>query len=357
MAFFALPDSKGGIVDAWRVHKFGGSSVADAACFAQVAQILEVDQTPRQAVVLSACRGVTDDLLRLVDAAERRDAAWRDQLDAIYVRHVELARALLGADADAYVEGLSADCEDLRGVLQTVRLIQQASRAIREIVAGSGELWSSRLFAVFLARRASKPRVEWVDSRDIIRVQPGALGPAVQWHESRANAERLIPGDGPLMVIVPGFVARDAEGLQTTLGRNGSDFSAAIFGDLLGARDIIIWTDVDGVLSADPRRAPGATVIDSMSYEEAMELAYFGAKVLHPQTMVPAVAKGIPIRIRNTFAPERAGTLICAQPASDHAVKGITTIDQVALINVAGAGMIGVPGTAQRLFSTLREHQ
>ena len=121
-------------------------------------------------------------------------------------------------------------------------------------------------------------------------------------------------------------------------------------------REIIIWTDVDGVLSADPRRVPGATVIDAMSYEEAMELAYFGAKVLHPQTMAPAVAKGIPIWIRNTFAPERAGTLICAEPASGHAVKGITTIDHVALVNVEGAGMIGVPGTAQRLFTALREH-
>ena len=118
----------------------------------------------------------------------------------------------------------------------------------------------------------------------------------------------------------------------------------------------IIWTDVDGVLSADPRLVPDAKVIDSLSYNEAMELAYFGAKVIHPQTMAPAVLKGIPIWIRNTFAPEKAGTLICAKPTSQLAVKGITSIDRVALVNLEGAGMIGVPGTAHRLFGALRDH-
>lgn len=345
------------IVDAWQVHKFGGSSVADAACFERVARILETEPVSRQAVVLSACRGVTDDLLGLVDAAEHHDAACWDRLDAIRQRHIDLARTLIGGAADAYIERLSAECDDLRGVLQTVWLIRQASRTIREIVAGSGEMWSSRLFALYFDGRANNTRrVEWIDSREVIRIQQGTLGPVVQWAESRASVAGWLMTSGPITLIAPGFVARDEHGLQTTLGRNGSDFSGAIYGDLLNAAEIIIWTDVDGVLSADPRRAPGATVIDSMSYEEAMELAYFGAKVLHPQTMAPAVAKGIPIWIRNTFAPQQPGTVICAQPVSGHPVKGITTIDQVALINVEGAGMIGVPGTAQRLFTALREH-
>src|SRR6185312_7947855 len=128
-----------------------------------------------------------------------------------------------------------------------------------------------------------------------------------------------------------------------------------IFGALLDSNEIHIWTDVDGVLSADPRRVPDATVIDSLSYNEAMELAYFGAKVIHPQTMAPAVGRDIPIWIRNTFAPQKSGTLICAQPKSSLPVKGITTIERVALINLEGAGMIGVPGTAHRLFGALRE--
>src|SRR4029077_2101760 len=174
--------------------------------------------------------------------------------------------------------------------------------------------------------------------------------------ESRANARQVIPQDIDATLIITGFIARTADGLLTTLGRNGSDFSASIFGDLLDAGEIVIWTDVDGVLSADPRRVPDATVIDSLSYNEAMELAYFGAKVIHPQTMAPAVEKRIPIWIKNTFAPEKRGSLISEAPESIHPVKGITSIDGVALINVEGTGMIGVPGTAQRLFGALREH-
>ena len=143
--------------------------------------------------------------------------------------------------------------------------------------------------------------------------------------------------------------------MQTTLGRNGSDFSGSIFGSLLDAAEIHIWTDVDGVLSADPRRVPDAKVIDALSYNEAMELAYFGAKVIHPQTMAPAVGRGIPIWIRNTFAPQKPGSLICAKPNSKLPVKGITSIENIAMVNVEGAGMIGVPGTAHRLFGALRE--
>ncbi|MEO6184659.1 MAG: bifunctional aspartate kinase/homoserine dehydrogenase I, partial [Steroidobacteraceae bacterium] len=156
-------------------------------------------------------------------------------------------------------------------------------------------------------------------------------------------------------LIIPGFVARTPQGVQTTLGRNGSDFSASIFGSLLDASEIQIWTDVDGVLSADPRRVPNAQVIDQLSYNEAMELAYFGAKVIHPQTMAPAIGRSIPIYIRNTFAPTNPCTLICAAPTSELTVKGITTIESVALVNIEGAGMIGVPGTAHRLFGALRD--
>src|SRR3954454_18321732 len=152
----------------------------------------------------------------------------------------------------------------------------------------------------------------------------------------------LVPAEYQGTLIITGFIASDRRGVQTTLGRNGSDFSASIFGALLNASAIQIWTDVDGVLSADPRRVPDAQIISSLSYNEAMELAYFGAKVIHPQTMGPAVSRDIPIWIRNSFAPDRAGTLICARPRSTQPVKGITSIEQVALVNLEGAGMIGV---------------
>jgi bifunctional aspartokinase / homoserine dehydrogenase 1 len=345
-------------MDAWRVHKFGGSSVADAACMQRVAQILEDDPLPRVAAVLSACRGVTDALLTLVSAAERREDGDADRLEAIRQRHVGIARTLLAeTEADDYIAELSAECRDVAGILQTVRLIRVASPVVRDLIAGFGEIWSTRLFARYLRARGKRPGgVRWIDARDIVEIEAAPLGPSVQWAESRANADRIVPGDASVTLVIPGFIARTRDGLQTTLGRNGSDFSGSIFGALLDASEIIIWTDVDGVLSADPRRVPDATIIDALSYHEAMELAHFGAKVIHPQTMAPAVSRGIPIWIRNTFAPEKAGTVICASPVSRHPVKGITSIDDVSLINVEGTGMIGVPGTAQRLFGALREH-
>ena len=177
----------------------------------------------------------------------------------------------------------------------------------------------------------------------------------MQWSQSHDRLAELVAEDFSGTLIVTGFIASKARGVQTTLGRNGSDFSASIFGALLEAREIHIWTDVDGVLSADPRRVPDATVIDSLSYNEAMELAYFGAKVIHPRTMAPAVGGAIPIWIRNTFAPQKQGTLICAKPQSLLPIKGIASIEHIALVNLEGAGMIGVPGTAHRLFGALRE--
>ncbi|MGH8266386.1 MAG: bifunctional aspartate kinase/homoserine dehydrogenase I, partial [Steroidobacteraceae bacterium] len=343
--------------DPYVVHKFGGSSVADADCFGKVAAILESLPAPRLAVVLSACRGVTDALLRLVALAERQDESYRAELAQLRTRHAAIAQQLLSAEsARLYLAGFDRDCHDLQGVLHSVKLTRAAARNVSDLIAGYGELWSTRLFQRFLEERARRAGpVVWIDARRVVIVEWGPLGPAIQWAESRANLQGLIPGDFTGTLVITGFIAADRRGVQTTLGRNGSDFSASIFGALLQAAEIHIWTDVDGVLSADPRRVPHATVIDSLSYHEAMELAYFGAKVIHPQTMAPAVGDAIPIRIRNTFAPHKLGTLICAQPASALPVKGITSIERVALINLEGTGMIGVPGTAHRLFGALRE--
>jgi len=345
-------------MEKWIVHKFGGSSVADAACFRRVAGIIESSANPREAIVLSACRGVTDALLALVTAAEAATGDCVSALEALKARHIGLAHELLESEParDDFVAGLEADCSDIAGLLQTVRLIHNAPRAMRDVIAGYGELWSTRLFAPFLRERARvRGEVRWIDAREVVIVEWGPLGPAVQWAQSEINLTARIPADFEGRLVVTGFVATTTTGMQTTLGRNGSDFSGSIFGALLHAAEIIIWTDVDGVLSADPRLVPNAEVIDQLSYNEAMELAYFGAKVIHPQTMEPAVARDIPIYIRNTFAAEKRGTLICANPVSALKVKGITTIDPVALVNLEGAGMIGVPGTAHRLFGALRD--
>ena len=343
-------------MDNWLVHKFGGSSVADADCFRRVAAIVEASSNPREAIVLSACRGVTDALLDLVDLAAR-GGEYMAALSAIESRHAQLAELLVAqAAGEVYASQLKSDAALIDTLLQGVRAARRADQAVRDRVSGFGEIWSTRLFVPFLRERGKiDGDIVWIDARLVITVEWGSLGPAVQWSASAANLKRMLPANFTGRLIVTGFIATTTSGVQTTLGRNGSDFSGSIFGALLQAAEIIIWTDVDGVLSADPRLVPNAQVIDQLSYNEAMELAYFGAKVIHPQTMEPAVARNIPIYIRNTFAPDKPGTLICANPVSALKVKGITTIDPVALLNLEGAGMIGVPGTANRLFGALRD--
>ena len=341
--------------ESWVVHKFGGSSVADAACFARVAAIVESQSGHRLAVVLSACRGVTDALLQLVHCAERQDESWRSALTALRTRHATIATELLpAAQVQEYLSGFDRDAADLDSVLRTTQVMRTAGQHVRDKVSGYGEIWSTRLFTRYLQLRAARRGLYWIDARACVVASWGPLGPTIQWELSTERLRELLPADAATLIIT-GYIASDADGIQTTLGRNGSDFSASIFGALLAAAEIHIWTDVDGVLSADPRRVPDARVIDALSYNEAMELAYFGAKVIHPQTMAPAVGHDIPIWIRNTFAPGKPGTLICAHPQSDQPVKGITSIDEVALVNIEGAGMIGVPGTAHRLFGALRE--
>ena len=299
-------------MDRWRVHKFGGSSVADAACMQRVAEIIDKEKGSRLGVVLSACRGVTDALLALITQAERQqpvDDARRCAARA--PRRDGERRSYRARRPTPTPKSSTATASDIAGILQTVRLTRSASPAVRDLGGRlRRDLVDAAVRPVSQRPRAAAGTRHWVDARDIVRVDWGALGPSVRWEDSRANATQVIPRDIEATLVITGFIARTTEGLQTTLGRNGSDFSASIFGDLLDAEEIVIWTDVDGVLSADPRRVPDATVIDSLSYNEAMELAYFGAKVIHPQTMAPAVAKRIPIWIKNTFAPEKAGTLI-----------------------------------------------
>ena len=292
------------MANSWRVFKFGGSSVADAACMRRVADIIDGEPAGPLAVVLSACKGVTDGLLDLVSAAERQESAG-PVLAGLRQRHMAIAAEVCTADdVAAFAAEFDADASDIERRLRAASDAKSASQETRDVVAGYGELWSTRLFARSLGARGRRGPVRWLDARDVVEVQWGPLGPAVQWPVSRQRAAALVPDGSSATLIVPGFIARTPEGVQTTLGRNGSDFSASIFGDVLNASEIHIWTDVDGVLSADPQRVPDATVIDSLSYHEAMELAYFGAKVIHPQTMAPAVTKGIPIWVRNTFAPE-----------------------------------------------------
>jgi aspartokinase/homoserine dehydrogenase 1 len=341
----------------WKVHKFGGTSVADAACFRRVADIVIEQDGGNVAVVVSAMKGMTDQLLDLIDIAAK-GAGVAPIVEDLRERYTNTCAELLGAERSArLVQAFERDLEDISSVLSALSLVRSASHRSRDLVSGFGEIWSARLLAALLETRVSETRaVRYINAREVLVVEPGEMGPIVVWEQARPRVDKLLGGDFRGIAVITGYIATDREGLPATLGRNGSDYSASIFGALLNANEVTIWTDVDGVMSGDPRRVPEAAVIAEVTYNEAMELAYFGAKVIHPQTMAPAVAHNIPIRIRNTFNPGFPGTRIASASATREAVvKGISGVDGVALINLEGAGMIGVPGTADRLFGALRE--
>ena len=342
---------------AWVVHKFGGTSVADADCFRRVAQLVAARAGDNLAVVVSAMRGVTDQLLGLVERAAQ-GVALGAEIEELRTRYLGTVIELLPAPSAAVLrEQFEKDVESIESVLKALSLVRSASHRSRDLVSGFGEIWSARLLTALLQSMASvRVPVQFVNARDILIIDSGEMGPIVVWDESRRRCRQIIGEKFSGIAVITGFIASSREGLPSTLGRNGSDYSASIFGALLDAAAVEIWTDVDGVMSGDPRRVPEAKVIGTMSYNEAMELAYFGAKVIHPQTMAPAVAQNIPLRIRNTFNPDHPGTTItAAAPARETIVKGVSAIDGVAVINLEGAGMIGVPGTADRLFGALRE--
>jgi bifunctional aspartokinase / homoserine dehydrogenase 1 len=347
----AVPDSSPASDGRFVAHKFGGTSVADAARIKRVAEILLARSDARQAVVVSAMSGVTDALIQLAHQSASRDPAWPESCAKLERQHVDTARALLGEKATATEQWLENGFGELRDLLHAMALLGAPSDDALQYVQGLGEVFSAHLLCAWFATHGHA--CHSLDAREVLVVRHDELGATVDWEQTR---ERLAPWrathDGP-RVVITGFVARTPDGRITTLGRNGSDYSGAIFAALFDADALHIWTDVDGVLSADPRLVPEAVRVPELTYAEACELAYFGAKVIHPQTMQPAIARGIPIRIRNTFKPDDEGSLIARNAATTPPVKGTTAIGNLAMVNVEGAGMIGVPGTAERVFAAL----
>jgi aspartokinase/homoserine dehydrogenase 1 len=331
-------------------HKFGGTSMGDAARIRSVADILCARSEASQVVVVSAMSKVTDALIDLCKQAAAKDARWKDGLKTLGDKHRAAAKEL-AAPNDAVHDRLEAELRSLHELLHAQGQVGAISDDLMDLVQGLGEVWSSLLLDAHF--RARGEPTAWLDAREVLVIDKDELGAAVDYAISSSKLKALCPA--PVRrVIITGFIARTRNGRITTLGRNGSDYSGAIFANLFQAGELHIWTDVDGVLSADPRLVSEAVLLDRMSYSEACELAYFGARVVHPQTMAPAFAKQIPIWIRNTFAPEKPGTCIDARTDTRVPVKGITTFTGLALLNLEGAGMLGVPGTAERTFAALK---
>ena len=332
-------------------HKFGGSSMADAACMEQVARVLREAGESDQVIVVSAMRGTTDGLIALIDAA-LADADWQTGLETLRRRHREASEAIATLTGISAYPSIEPDMALLADQLHAIQLLGDASHEVRERIVGLGELWSARLLSALLS--STNHPVPVLDARDVLTVEAGELGPRVDWTGSAEAVAAWRAAHPAARVVVTGFIARDPAGKPTTLGRNGSDLSGAIFAVLFGAAELTIWTDVEGVFSADPRLVPEAVSLPSLTYAEACELAYFGAKVIHPQTMAPAIAHGLPLRIRNTFLPDHPGTRIDGGAgAFDRPVSGLTLVAGMAILELAGSGLIGVPGTAQRVFAAL----
>jgi aspartokinase/homoserine dehydrogenase 1 len=363
-----------------------GASVANAYCYREAAKIVEEniakgqddvvpERSVNMAVVVSAMGGkpkVTDLLLSSVEAAASRDDTEVERLLGLVLdKHSSCLSDLFDdGEKDRLVGIVKADIDDIQDILKTVALMKWQASRIRELVSGYGELWSAQILSSLLQKRSAPGHsFVYIDARRIITVDEDAIQDgAVVWDVSQQKLEEVhktelskLGGDKntKMHFVITGYVASNTEGVATTLQRDGSDYSAAIMGRLLQSTLISIWTDVDGVLSADPRRVPNAHAVAEVSYNEAMELAYFGAKVIHPKTMQPAISCNpqIPIFIRNTFNPTFRGTRIFLSSTTntepDKCVCGFSSIDGMALINVEGSGLIGVHGVAKRLFGTL----
>ncbi len=335
----------------WTVHKFGGTSLADADRYRAACQIILSEQSgKRVAVVVSAMSGVTNALIESVNLAAAHDESYLNKLQALENRHLETITALKLRNSSTLSETVHSDFNAIKEVLRGVWITRLASERIIEFVSGHGELWSAQLLHAYL--ESHDHRSTWLDARKTLVVEPNANTVTVDWQTSKQKLQaQSIETD---FLVITGYIASTHDGVATTLKRNGSDLSASIFGALLGADSVTIWTDVDGVFSADPRRVPEAVVIPELSYQEAAELAYFGAKVIHPSTMSPAIAHNLTVGIKNTFKPDAPGTKISATSSMDMPIKGFAAVEDMVLINVEGTGMIGIPGVAHKVFGALR---
>jgi aspartokinase/homoserine dehydrogenase 1 len=340
-----------------KVMKFGGTSVGTPERISCVLDIVAGSLRDENiAVVVSAFTGVTDQLIRMGTLAAQGDAGYRSLLVELEKRHLAAVGSLIPtAERKPVLTTVKHSLKELEEVLHGVFLVRELTARTLDFVMSFGERLSAFITAQAFCSRGIQ--AEFLDARDVLKTDPNFGAAHVNFAESYNNIRRRFKTH-PALQVITGFIGSTSQNETTTLGRGGSDYSASLFGAALKATEIEIWTDVDGVLTADPRVVKDAFPIESMTYEEAMELSHFGAKVIHPPTMQPALKLNIPIRIRNTFMSSRKGTLISKNMSDNrHAVKGLSSISSVVLLRLQGSGMVGIPGIASRLFGALARKQ
>lgn len=349
--------------DTWSVHKFGGTCVGSSQRIKNVAEIIINDDAERKLVVVSAMSKVTDMMYDLIYKAQSRDESYVSSLDAVLEKHRLTAVDLLdGDELTAFLSRLDHDINNLKAMLRAIYIAGHATESFSDFVVGYGELWSAQMLSSVIRKNGIS--CNWMDTREVLIVNPTSANQVdPDLLESERRLDKWFSKNPSKTIIATGFIASTPQNIPTTLKRDGSDFSAAIMGALFRARQVTIWTDVDGVYSADPRKVSEAVILRTLSYQEAWEMSYFGANVLHPRTIIPVMRYDIPIVIRNIFNLSAPGTMICRPPADENGdceglnspVKGFATIDNLALVNVEGTGMAGVPGTANAIFSAVKD--
>ena len=341
-----------------KVLKFGGSSVANAENIEKVVNIvLAQTGTDKIAVVVSAMGGVTDSLLKIATLAATADETYKTALELLEQKHLELVRSLLPIQQQSATLSLvKQHFNDLEGICDGVYLLKELSLRTQDKIVSYGELLSSQI----IAARFQSLGVQqiWVDSRHLIVTNSGYSNASVDFTVTNERIHSWFKANEAKYYIIPGFIAANLAEHTTTLGRGGSDYTGAIYAAALDASVLEIWTDVSGMMTADPRLVSNAKPIERISYQEAMELSHFGAKIIYPPTIQPVMIKKIPVWIKNTFSPSDHGTLIESHTeTANEFIRGISSITSISLLSLEGSGMIGIPGFSKRLFEALANEQ
>ena len=335
-----------------KVIKFGGTSVANSDAIDCVFNILKKNRRSTF-VVVSALSGITDTLLSMTYLAARGDNSYNQKINLLKTRHLDLINESLKNESQKkIINFLNIKINEIKDLLSSVEALREFTKKSSSRILSYGEILSSTIIYEIL--KSKKLNIVHKDSRDLIWTFNQNNRQIVDFDLTKKKIDDFFKNENTDLVILPGFIASDENGDTTTLGRGGSDYSAAIFSNILNAEILEIWTDVSGMFTANPRLVKQAQPIPNLSYFEAMELSHFGAKVIYPPTLQPVMKKNIPIAIKNTFKPRDLGTLIGIKTKlNDQIVKGISHIDNISLITLEGNGMIGVPGFSSRLFKSI----
>ncbi len=342
-----------------QVLKFGGTSVATAENISRVIAILkdkkasQVSSEAKLIVVVSALGGITDLLLQAADLAAGGNDTYKEKIVQVEYRHLETVKKLIPVATQSQLLSLvKKSINEIEDLCNGIFLLGELTPRTKDRIASYGEWLSSQIIAAALL--AQSVETVWKDSRELILTNANFTHADVAFEETNQRIQDYFAHQPASLFILPGFIAAEKHGITTTLGRGGSDFTAAILAAALYASSLEIWTDVSGMMTADPRLASNAKIISHISYREAMELSHFGAKVIYPPTIQPVMGKEIPVWIKNTFSPGDKGTLIEAKSSTNGTyVRGISSINNIALLSLEGSGMVGIPGFSRRLFEAL----